>query len=127
MNPLIRHSLDSSEVKRPRNYCKTARAALVCSLLTTPLTTLPLLQLADQQGSFLNTLAGTLPYTSLAAIVGSVLIGLPSLAICIALIAIQRVHSSWTPIGGAIPARAALVIAIISLIASVTLFLSGIL
>lgn len=114
-------------MNRSRTLCKTAVAALVWVVLTTPLTTLPLLQLADRPGTAFQKFASTTPYAGTAALVGLILIGLPVVGTFLASAALKRVSASWTPMRGGGYAKTALMLGVISALAATFFFVSGLL
>ncbi len=113
------------QLKRTRHFCKTAALAFAWALLSTPLTTLMLLQLAERPGNLLEKFATALPYQSRVILLGGILIGTPLIAVLLSLLALKQVNSAWTPLAGAGYARSALVISTISILCAAALFIAG--
>lgn len=101
--------------------------ALIWVALTTPLTTLPLLQLADRPGSGFRRFTSTLPYWGTATIVGLILVGLPIIGVMIGSAAMRRVSASWTPVRGGGFAKTAILLGVISAIGAMVVYISGLL
>ncbi len=108
-----------------RRLAKSAVAALVWALLTTPLTTLSLLHLADRPGTALGEFARRLPPWGAPTVVGFCLIGLPLVGVLLALVARTRIRSSWTPRPGGGYASAALAVGLLSAAAGAAIFVLG--
>jgi multisubunit Na+/H+ antiporter MnhG subunit len=105
-----------------RHFSKTALVAFLLSALTTPLTTLALLELAVRPGTPLFSFVSSIPYATRAALVALVLIGLPLFSTFVGSLALRRVSSSWTPMSGAGLARSALTLGILSTLAATIIF-----
>lgn len=108
-------------MNRPKNLCKSAIVAFVWVCLTTPLTTLPLLHLADDSAPIQRWVA-TLPQGAMIAILGGIIIGLPVIGTILAAFAMGRVKASWTPMAGSGFAKGALFLGILSTIAGAIMF-----
>ena len=100
--------------------------ALVWVLLTTPLSTLPLLHLADRPDSPVRRWLADLPYPVTVLTVASLLLGPPLLGIVLGLIALRRVQAAWVPRRGSGYARTAIALGILSLLCGVALLAVGI-
>ncbi len=105
---------------------RTAITALLWVLLTTPLTTLPLLQLADRPTNPLQRWLAGLPYPATVMTVALLLIGPPLLGIVLGLVALRRVNGAWVPRGGAGYARAAIALGIVSMLSGIALLAASI-
>ena len=109
-----------------RTNSRTSVSALIWVLLTTPLSTMPLLHLADRPGSPVRHWLADIPYPATVLAVAFTLIAPPLLGIVLGLFGLRRVQAAWVPRGGASYARAAIGLGIVSVLCAITVLIAGI-
>jgi hypothetical protein len=114
-------------VNRQRPYCRIAIFSAIWVLLTSPLTTLPLLQLTAQTGNPIARWMSGLPSAAVIAIEGFILIAPPLLGIAFGMLALRHIRSSWKPLDGTLYAKAGLTLGIISTLFATWIFVAGVL
>ena len=114
-------------MNRTPSYSRIAVFSAVWVLLTSPLSTYPLLQLLAKTGSAFARWMSTLPYGVIVAIEGFILIGPPILGVAFGALALRSIQGSWTPIGGAGYAKTGLALGVISALCAAGIFVTGLL
>ena len=114
-------------MNRHRPYSKIAVFSAIWVLLTTPLTTYPLLELAARPGSPVARWMEPFPYVAVMTIEGLFMILPPVIGILFGALALRLIRGSWTPINGTGYARTGLTLGVISALCATGIFVAGLL